>query len=164
MNKNVTEVGTANAEAQTGSDNQDTLKTTVLPKEEPHHPSLAGEPGIVIPKEKDALSAFEKVEDTDAKVLNENVTEVGTANAEPDSLIAVPSTGVLVEGSELTPKKERNKKRSRNRNTKLERSKELLKLLLAKPIVLVILTLKKLLQSQLLKLKRIIIQRPPLLA
>ena len=52
MNKNVTEVGTANAEAQTGSDNQDTLKTTVLPKEEPHHPSLAGEPGIVIPKEK----------------------------------------------------------------------------------------------------------------
>ena len=124
LNKNVTEVGTANAEAQTGSDNQDTLKTTVLPKEEPHHPSLAGEPGIVIPKEKDALSAFEKVEDTDAKVLNENVTEVGTANAEPDSLIAVPSTGVLVEGSELTPEeRKKQKKRSRNRNTKLREAK-----------------------------------------
>ena len=38
--------------AQTGSDNQDTLKTTVLPKEEPHHPSLAGEPGIVIQRKK----------------------------------------------------------------------------------------------------------------
>lgn len=107
LNENVTEVGTAN---QTNSDN-DNLKTTVLPKEEPHHQSLAGEPGIFIPKEKEALSAFEKVEDTDVKVLNEDVTEVGTANAEPQSLIAVPSTGVLVEGSDLTPEERKKQKK-----------------------------------------------------
>ena len=124
LNKNVTEVGTANAEAQTGSDNQDTLKTTVLPKEEPHHLSLAGEPGIVIPKEKDALSAFEKVEDTDAKALNENVTEVGTANAEPNSLNAVPSTGVLVEGSELTPEERKKQKKKVKKSQYKARKKQ----------------------------------------
>ena len=110
--------------AQPVSDNQDTLKTTVLPKEEPHHPSLAGEPGIVIPKEKDALSAFEKVEDTDAKVLNENVTEVGTANAEPDSLVAVPSTGVLVEGSELTPEERKKQKKKVKKSQYKARKKQ----------------------------------------
>ena len=58
----------------------DSYKTTVLPKEEPHQTSLTGEPGIHIPKDKDQLAVFDQYESTDAKALNEDVKEVGTAN------------------------------------------------------------------------------------
>ncbi|RCK63903.1 hypothetical protein Cantr_10832 [Candida viswanathii] len=94
------------------------LKTTVMPKEEPHHASVAGEPGIFVPKDKEALSAFEKIEDTDVKALNENVTEVGTANAENNgnSAIPAPTTGVLVEGSELTPEERKKQKKKIKRS------------------------------------------------
>lgn len=56
----------AGAAAVGGSD----LKTTVLPKEEPSHPTIAGEPGIVIPKDPEALEAFKTVSDVDPKTLN----------------------------------------------------------------------------------------------
>ncbi|CAH2355563.1 hypothetical protein CLIB1423_28S01112 [[Candida] railenensis] len=56
----------AGATAVGGSD----LKTTVLPKEEPSHPTIAGEPGIVIPKDPEALEAFKTVSDVDPKTLN----------------------------------------------------------------------------------------------
>ncbi|KAI5962164.1 CRP1 [Candida pseudojiufengensis] len=110
---------------------KDDLKTTVLPKEEPHHSTISGEPGIYVPRGNDDVSAFENYEDTDAraKELNANVSEVGTANApttneqnqfssrETESTpatsaapiliaestaIADPATGILLEGTEIT--------------------------------------------------------------
>ncbi|EMG49997.1 hypothetical protein G210_5009, partial [Candida maltosa Xu316] len=106
--------------------NDNELKTTVLPKEEPHHASVAGEPGVFIPKDKEALSAFEKVEDVDPKTLNENVTEVGTANTEvPNESITAPSTGVLVEGSDLTPEeKKKQKKKIKRTQYKAKKKKK----------------------------------------
>ena len=56
--------------------------------------------------------------------MNENVTEVGTANAEPDSLIAVPSTGVLVEGSELTPEERKKQKKKVKKSQYKARKKQ----------------------------------------
>lgn len=46
-------------------------KATVMPTSEPHHASVAGEPGIHIPKDPEALAAFGTVRDVDAKALNE---------------------------------------------------------------------------------------------
>ena len=99
------------------------LKTTVMPKEEPHHASVAGEPGVFVPKDQETLSAFEKIEDTDAKALNENVTEIGTANVnnnnnnvDGQSTIPAPTTGVLVEGSELTPEERKKQKKKIKRS------------------------------------------------
>ena len=103
---------TAPAAAQDGE-----LKTTVMPKEEPHHASVAGEPGVFVPKDQETLSAFEKIEDTDAKALNENVTEIGTANnIDGQSTIPAPTTGVLVEGSELTPEERKKQKKKIKRS------------------------------------------------
>ncbi|RCK63559.1 hypothetical protein Cantr_09568 [Candida viswanathii] len=116
-----TGVGVAGAAAAASSNSAPAdgeLKTTVMPKEEPHHASVAGEPGIFVPKDKEALSAFEKIEDTDVKALNENVTEVGTANVENNgnATIAAPTTGVLVEGSDLTPEERKKQKKKIKRS------------------------------------------------
>ena len=94
------------------------LNTTVLPKEDPHHASVAGEPGVFVPKDKETLSAFETFEDTDAKALNENVTEIGTANTNGNeqSTIPAPATGVLVEGSQLTPEERKKQKKKIKRS------------------------------------------------
>lgn len=46
-------------------------KATVMPTSAPGHASLAGEPGIHIPKDPEALAAFSTVRDVDAKALNE---------------------------------------------------------------------------------------------
>ncbi|KAG2735143.1 hypothetical protein G9P44_001357 [Scheffersomyces stipitis] len=47
------------------------LKTTVLPSTEGQQTTLSGEPGIHIPKDADALAAFNEVRDVDPKTLNE---------------------------------------------------------------------------------------------
>ncbi|KAI3403230.2 CRP1 [Candida oxycetoniae] len=132
-----------------GEKSQD-LKTTVLPKEEPHHATIAGEPGIQIPQDKEALSAFETFETTDAKALNENVTEIGTANSSApapasapasaataaattqpssattsglDDANTTPTTGVLAENSELSPE-EREKQKKKVKRTKYKAKKK----------------------------------------
>ncbi|CAI5757234.1 unnamed protein product [Candida verbasci] len=51
------------------------LKATVLPKEEPHHVSIAGEPGIFVPQGEEQLNAFRTFEHQDAKALNEEPVE-----------------------------------------------------------------------------------------
>lgn len=46
-------------------------KATVMPTSEPKQQSVAGEPGIHVPKDPEALAAFSTVRDVDAKALNE---------------------------------------------------------------------------------------------
>lgn len=48
----------------------DTFKTTVLPKEEPKQVSVKGEPGLVIPKNAEDISAFTEFSTVDPKSLN----------------------------------------------------------------------------------------------
>lgn len=52
------------------ADNEENVKTTVMPSTEGQQVSLAGEPGVVIPTD---TEAFEKVSDVDAKKLNEKL-------------------------------------------------------------------------------------------
>ncbi|KAI5954389.1 CRP1 [Candida jiufengensis] len=106
----------------------DDYKTTVLPKEEPHHSTISGEPGIYVPRGGEDVSAFDNYEDTDAraKELNADVKEVGTANApttqetneqqlgstDPTTVdpifvaettaIVDPSSGIVVEDTEIS--------------------------------------------------------------
>ena len=48
------------------------LGTTVMPKEDSQHPSIAGEPGIVIPNSENLL-AFNEYSNVDAKELNDTI-------------------------------------------------------------------------------------------
>lgn len=61
----------AAAVAGSSASNNKDLKTTVMPSTEGQQTTL-GEPGIFIPKDKEALAAFENVRDVDPKSLNEN--------------------------------------------------------------------------------------------
>ena len=50
---------------------QGEAKATVMPTSEPKQHSVAGEPGIHVPTDPEALAAFSTVRDVDAKALNE---------------------------------------------------------------------------------------------
>lgn len=53
------------------------VNTTVMPKEEPHYTTLAGEPGIQIPTDPEALAAFNTIRDVDPKSLNGGQSTIG---------------------------------------------------------------------------------------
>lgn len=57
------------------------VKTTVLPSTEGQQTTL-GEPGIFVPKDPEALAAFETVRDVDPKTLNEPEVEIPALTAE----------------------------------------------------------------------------------
>ncbi|KAK6465263.1 regulation of G-protein function [Scheffersomyces coipomensis] len=65
-----TGLGAAGIAAVAATTHTDDLKTTVLPSTEGVQTTL-GEPGIHVPKDPEALAAFEQVRDVDPKTLNE---------------------------------------------------------------------------------------------
>ncbi|CAK9436772.1 uncharacterized protein LODBEIA_P12940 [Lodderomyces beijingensis] len=132
----MTDHHTTDTDATQDSTSKD-LKTTVLPKEEPKQASLAGEPGIYIPQDKETLSAFEKFENTDPRTLNEDVSEIGTANtgetlpATPvvvsetvlAEVITPPTTGALAEEPAAGTEKELSPEDKEKQKKKVKRTK-----------------------------------------
>ncbi|CAM9018167.1 unnamed protein product [Wickerhamomyces anomalus] len=60
---------------------EDEVKTQVLPSNEGNHATVAGEPGVAVPKDAQNIKEFGEVRDVDAKALNEKLGGEGSTKA-----------------------------------------------------------------------------------